>query len=174
MADPAIVTVYDELTKWFAAHDIEVETQLGWRAAEKRLTQPRLVFEPGDRDVYGEFSTETPVLAAEWGQIWTCLTIYVQSPAPADDERAAIVNTTKLLHAVLVALQQTVGLVNFRVLGTRWLLEVNRRANAAVTLTISVRDVIDSEVSEQISFDADGRLIVKLRDTVVDQPVPAV
>jgi hypothetical protein len=178
MNDPAVVQVYDALTKWFQEHDVDLETELGWRAVEKRLQRARLVFEPGDRDAYGDFDyvsgPTTTGHPTNLGQFWTALTIYVQAPAPVDSERDQIVYTTRLLHAVLVALQQTVSHANFRVVSTRWLLlDAQRRANAAIALTISVRDTIETDVSDFLSFDADGRLTLKARYVAAIQPVPA-
>lgn len=173
MSEPALVSVYDAVAKWFSDHDIELETELGWRALEKRLTAPRLVFEPGDRDAYGDFSFEAGPGASELGTIWTALTVYVQAPAAVDDERAQIVNTTRLLHAVLVALQEAISLNNFRVVSIRWLLlDEKRRANAAIALTIQVRDVLVSEVSDYLSFDAEGAFAIGMRNIAAVQHVP--
>ena len=174
MSEPALVMVYDAVAKWFADHDIDLETELGWRALEKRLTAPRIVFEPGDRDAYGDFTFESGPGAPELGTIWTALTLYIQAPAPPDDERAQIINTTRLLHASLVALQEAISLVNFRVVSTRWLLlDEKRRANAAIALTIQVRDAIVSEVSDYLSFNAEGEFAVGFRSPAAVQHVPS-
>jgi hypothetical protein len=172
MGDPAIVTVYDLLTKWFSEQDIEVESLLGWRALEKRVTQPRLVFEPGDRDSYGEFTTETMNATAEWGQFWTALTIYVQAPAPVNDERAQVVNTTRLLHAAMIGLQSTIGLINLQFVSTSWLIDDKRQANTAVALTVKVRDIIESDAPRYVAKLVEGELAVGFRTAAAEQHVP--
>jgi hypothetical protein len=156
----AILEAFDKVSAFFTERDLDVDFQLGWRELERRVTKPRCVWVPGDAAAMGDFAFVGGTRPGNLGALWTAVSIHCTATAAPDDERAQIRETTLLAHQVLIALQ-AIGAAAWQFSRADWTIDVARRANATIVLTVVLRDDIVDSVPRFTTTQATGVLTVE-------------